>query len=306
MSSVSTAGSAVRLRLDLAYDGTDFSGWAAQPGRRTVEGELSEALGTLLRVPEPPRLTVAGRTDSGVHARGQVAHCDVDPAALEAVVGRSRRSPEDALLVRLAGVLPHDVVVHRVCRAAAGFDARFSASFRRYSYRIADALGQRDPLRRRDTVWIADRLDEAAMTEASAALVGLHDFAAFCKKRAGASTVRTLMHFTWSREPDGVLGGDIAADAFCHNMVRALVGALVPVGQGRRPVDWPVEVLRSRLRNSRVRVMPARGLCLEQVSYPRQGQLAAQAELARAPRRLPGDEPEAPFVRSEGDRATPE
>lgn len=122
----------VRLRIDLGYDGTDFSGWAAQPGLRTVEGELSVALTTVLRAPDPVRLTVAGRTDAGVHARGQVAHADVAETAYVAAVGRTGRTPDEALVARLRGLLPPDVVVHRVYRAPAGFDARFAAVWRRY------------------------------------------------------------------------------------------------------------------------------------------------------------------------------
>lgn len=277
----------VRLRIDLGYDGTDFSGWAAQPGRRTVEGELSRALTTVLRVPEDAggvRLVVAGRTDAGVHARGQVAHVEVAEAAYGQLVRRSNRSPEQAAEARLRGLLPADVVVHRVCRAPAGFDARFSATYRRYSYRIADALSLRDPVRRRDTLWLSDELDADAMGQASARLVGLRDFAAFCKKREGATTVRTLQAFQWSRADDGVLVGTVVADAFCHSMVRALVGAVVPVGLGRQSVDWPEGVQTVGVRDSHVTVMPAHGLCLEEVGYPCDDELAARAVQARSRR----------------------
>lgn len=274
----------VRLRLDLGYDGTDFAGWAAQPGLRTVEGELAGALTTLLRAPHPVRLTVAGRTDAGVHARGQVVHADVDEAAYLAVVGRSDRGPDEAIVARLRGLLTPDVVVHRVCRAPAGFDARFAAVWRRYSYRIADAQAPHDPLRRRDTVWLRDRLDATAMTEAAAGLLGLRDFAAFCKRREGATTVRTLLEFGWTRDESGVLVGRVVADAFCHSMVRALVGAVVPVGSGREAVGWPRLVQAAGERSSHVRVMPAHGLCLEEVGYPPDAQLAQRALEARARR----------------------
>lgn len=274
----------MRLRLDLAYDGTDFSGWAAQPGLRTVENEVSKALTTMLRAPEPVRLTVAGRTDAGVHARGQVAHAEVDEASYLAVVGRSDRTPEDAALARLGGLLPPDVVVHRVCRAPAGFDARFAAVWRRYSYRIADASARHDPLRRRDTVWLREDLDLDAMTRAGSLLVGLRDFAAFCKRREGATTVRTLIELSWTRGADGVVEGRVIADAFCHSMVRALVGAVVPVGLGREPVDWPAQVQALGERSSRVTVMPAHGLCLEEVGYPPDEALADRVEEARARR----------------------
>jgi tRNA pseudouridine38-40 synthase len=277
-------GEVVRVRLDLAYDGTDFSGWAVQPGRRTVEGELSAALTTVLRSGEPVRLTVAGRTDAGVHARGQVAHADVDADAWARVPGRSDRSPEEALSARLAGVLPADVTVSRVSRAAAGFDARFSATSRRYLYRLADDLSAHDPLRRRDTVTVRSHLDARAMNDAAYLLVGLHDFAAFCKRRDGATTVRTLLALSWERRPDGVLAGTVVADAFCHSMVRSLVGALVPVGYGRRDVDWPAAVLTGAVRDAGVKVMPPHGLSLEEVAYPPDTELAARAAEARATR----------------------
>lgn len=276
----------VRLRLEVGYDGTDFSGWAAQPGRRTVEAELSWALTTVLRTSAPVRLVVAGRTDAGVHARGQVAHADVPRAAYLASTGRSPMTPDQALVARLRGLLADDVVVHAVCRAPAGFDARFSALSRRYAYRLADAGAARDPVRRRETVWVDDRLDETAMTEAAAGLLGLRDFAAFCRRRPGASTVRTLLEYSWSRRGDGVLEARVVADAFCHSMVRALVGVVVPVGTGRQGVDWPARVLASEARSSRVRVMPAHGLSLREVRYPGPDELAVRAEAARARRSL--------------------
>ena len=279
--------STVRLRLDLAYDGTDFSGWAAQPGQRTVEGVLTGALTTLFRADDPLRLTVAGRTDAGVHARGQVAHADVDQTAYLALPGRSDRSPEQAALTRLAGILPPDVVVNRVCRAPSGFDARFAALSRRYRYRIADAGATRDPLRRRDTVWLKDSLDVAAMNAASAPLVGLRDFAAFCKRREGATTVRTLVEFSWARARDGVIEGTVIADAFCHSMVRALVGSVVPVGAGRQSVHWPASIQAAATRDPHVKVMPAHGLSLEEVRYPPDDLLAARSLQARSRRERP-------------------
>ncbi|HWI33605.1 MAG TPA: tRNA pseudouridine synthase A [Lapillicoccus sp.] len=277
-------GEVVRVRLDLAYDGTDFSGWAAQPGRRTVEAELSAALTTVLRSPAPVRLTVAGRTDAGVHARGQVAHADVDADAWAQLPGRSDRTPEQALRSRLAGVLTDDVVVARVCVASPGFDARFAATSRRYLYRLADDVATHDPLRRRDTVWVRGHLDASAMNDAAYLLVGLHDFAAFCRQRKGATTVRTLLALSWERGVDGVLRGTVVADAFCHSMVRSLVGALVPVGEGRRDVDWPAAVLAGGVRDAGVRVMPPHGLSLEEVTYPPDDQLAARALETRATR----------------------
>lgn len=276
--------SGLRIRIDLAYDGTDFAGWAAQPGQRTIEGELSTALTTLLRAPAPVRLVVAGRTDAGVHARGQVAHADVDAAAYAALPGRSSRSPEAAAATRLRGILPPDIVVRQVSPAPAGFDARFSATHRRYCYRLCDDPAARDPLRLRDTVLVADPLDAAAMHHAAQGLLGLHDFAAFCKKREGATTTRTLLEYSWTRTAEGVLEARVVADAFCHSMVRALVGVVMPVGLGRAGVSFPREVMIAGIRDPRVKVMPAHGLALEEVGYPPPHLMAARAEEARARR----------------------
>jgi tRNA pseudouridine38-40 synthase len=263
---------AVRLRIDLAYDGSAFSGWAVQPGRRTVEGVLAAALGRVLRLPEPPGLTVAGRTDAGVHARGQVIHADVPAGAWTAV-----QRPLD----RLAAVLPADVRVHAACPAPDGFDARFSALWRRYSYRVCDDPARADPLRRHETLWSFRRLDLAVMNEAARSLVGEHDFAAFCRRREGATTVRALRVLDWRRDSDGLAVAMVVADAFCHNMVRALVGALLAVGEGRRPPGWPAGVLTAGVRDPAVRVVAPHGLCLEEVGYPPPAELAARAAQTR-------------------------
>ena len=270
----------VRVRVDLSYDGAGFSGWAAQPGRRTVEGVLSETLGHVLRLPAAAHLTVAGRTDSGVHARGQVAHADLPADAWAAHA--------DAALRRLSRALPPDLRVRSIGVAPDGFDARFSALWRRYSYRICDDPAQADPLRRHDTLWTPRQLDVAAMNEAAALLLGEHDFAAFCRKREGATTVRALRRLEWARDVDGVAVGGVVADAFCHNMVRALVGALLPVGEGSRPVSWPAEVLAAAVRDPAVRVVPPHGLSLEEVRYPDPELLAARAALTRRVR-IAGD-----------------
>ena len=277
----------IRLRLDLSYRGTDFSGWATQPGLRTVQGALEEALARVLRLPSV-RLTVAGRTDAGVHSRGQVAHLDVPREVWEAVVGRSGRAPGDALVSRLAGVLPTDVVVHRAAPAPQGFDARFSALRRRYSYRIADRPELRDPLTRDWVLWNRAGLDVAAMDRACQPLLGLRDFAAYCRPREGASTIRELQELRWTRVEDGPERGlvvaSVQADAFCHNMVRALVGASIAVGEGRRGEEWPAKVLEGRRRDSGAGVVPAHGLVLEEVVYPADDELAARAERIRARR----------------------
>lgn len=279
----------MRIRIDFAYDGTDFSGWARQPGLRTVEETLAGALATVLRT-EPPRLTVGGRTDAGVHARGSVAHLDVDPEVWGAVPGRSGRPPGAALVSRLRGVLPPDVVVRAATPVPDVFDARFAALRRRYTYRIADRPELLDPLRRRDTVVVRRPLDVQAMDEAAGSLVGLRDFAAFCKPREGATTVRTLLTYGWLRDEAGVVVGTVEADAFCHSMVRALVGGVVPVGEGRRDRDWPAQVLAGRRRDPGVQVMPAHGLCLEEIVYPStEAELAERAAGARAVRVLPDE-----------------
>jgi len=263
----------VRIRIDLSYDGSGFSGWAAQPGRRTVESVLAETLGQVLRLGGVPRLTVAGRTDAGVHARGQVAHADLPEDAWAAMAGAAAR--------RLARALPPDVRVHAMAPAPAGFDARFSALWRRYSYRVCDDPAAADPLRRHDTLWYSRGLDLAAMNAAASALLGEHDFAAFCRRREGATTVRALRRLDWQRDAEGVAVACVIADAFCHNMVRALVGALLGVGEGSRPPSWPSAVLAAAVRDPAVRVVPPHGLCLEEVRYPEPSRLAEHAALTR-------------------------
>ncbi len=291
-----------RIRLDLAYDGTFFSGWAAQPGLRTVEGVLTSALATVLR--EPVRLAVAGRTDAGVHAAAQVVHLDVSPEAWAALPGRSDRLPEAALLTRMAGFLAReaqtslprtprgagDVVVTGARIVPEAFDARFGALSRRYTYRIADADAPRNPARRATVLWLPDRLDIEAMEASAKPLLGEHDFLSYCKPRQGATTIRTLRALEWRRVaagPDaGLVTLSVVADAFCHSMVRSLVGAGLAVGQGRRPAAWPDELLAARSRDGAAPVAPPHGLTLEEVVYPADDELAAQAERARATRRL--------------------
>ena len=266
---------AVRIRLDLAYDGTDFHGWALQPGLRTVQGELTQALATVLRVPSV-EVVCAGRTDAGVHARGQVVHADLpdDPAA----------DALDGLVRRLNGLLSADVRVRRAEAAPDGFDARFGALWRRYAYRIADTPDAVDPLHRSHVLAWPRPLDVEAMNAASALLLGRHDFASFCKQREGATTIRTLLELTWMRDATGVLVGTVRADAFCHSMVRSLVGCLVAVGEGRRPAAWAGEIMGARARDSSVMVLHAHGLTLEEVAYPADQDLAARAVQTRARR----------------------
>ncbi|GGZ19641.1 tRNA pseudouridine synthase A [Streptomyces inusitatus] len=271
----------VRVRLDLSYDGKDFSGWAKQAGgRRTVQGDIEDALRTVTRSARTYELTVAGRTDAGVHARGQVAHVDLPVEVWE--------EHREKLLKRLAGRLSRDVRIWRVTEAPAGFNARFSAIWRRYAYRVTDEPGGVDPLLRGHVLWHDWPLDVEAMNEAAAGLVGEHDFAAYCKKREGATTIRTLQRLSWERDESGIVTATVRADAFCHNMVRSLVGALLFVGDGHRPVQWPAEVLAAGVRDSAVHVVRPHGLTLEEVGYPADELLAARNREARNKRSLPG------------------
>ena len=280
-------GGLVRVRLDLAYDGTAYAGWARQVGQLGVAEVVEEGLAKVLRLAAPPRTTVAGRTDAGVHARGQVCHLDIPGTAWAAVGGRSSDPPGVALVRRLAGVLPPDVRVRRAALAPRGFDARFSALSRRYAYRLVDDVAGADPLRRNEVVHHARPLDVAAMDVASRSLLGRHDFAAFCRRRAGTTTIRTLLELSWRREENGLVVASVAADAFCHSMVRSLVGALLAVGDGRRGADWPAALLAARVRDSRVTVAPAHGLTLEEVSYPPDEELAERARSTRHLRDAP-------------------
>lgn len=293
-----------RIRLDLAYDGTDFTGWARQPGLRTVQGVLEEALATLFGRSgvEPPRLTVAGRTDVGVHAIGQVAHLDLAPEQLAQLARRPRgrgagAAGVESLARRINGIVGQvaDVQVLRASEAPPGFDARFSAVWRRYEYRIADAVALRDPRTRAFTLWHPSALDLDAMDAAARGLLGLHDFAAYCRPRDGATTIRTLQDFGWRRDSDGVLVAAVRADAFCHSMVRALVGACVAAGEGRFAPERAAGIRDEARRGSEFIVMPSRGLTLVEVGYPPDAELAARAEQTRAKRVAGGLPDEAPI-----------
>ncbi|WP_082279537.1 tRNA pseudouridine(38-40) synthase TruA [Mycobacterium colombiense] len=271
----------VRLRLDIAYDGTGFAGWAAQAGQRTVAGILDEALSTVFRA--PVRLRAAGRTDAGVHATGQVAHVDVPLEALPNAYPRAPRVGEPEflpLLRRLGRFLPTDVRVVDISRAPAGFDARFSALRRHYLYRISTAPWGVQPLQARYVTAWPRPLDVEAMAAASRDLLGLHDFAAFCRHRENATTIRDLQRLEWTRDGD-LITAQVSADAFCWSMVRSLVGALLAVGEHRRPVSYCRELLSATERSSDFAAAPALGLSLVAVDYPPDDQLAARNLITR-------------------------
>ncbi|MFZ3452601.1 tRNA pseudouridine synthase A [Arthrobacter sp. 7Tela_A1] len=294
-------GGLLRIRLDLSYDGAPFAGWAVQPGLLTVQGTLEAALAVLFR--RPVRVTVAGRTDAGVHARGQVVHFDATESEWLAIA--RDKEPAVALQRRLRGVLNRELTVplkeQHVARRAVearagaievrgvslapeGFDARFSALWRRYSYRIADREENRDPLLRSVTLWNKVPVSEEAMNEAAAGVLGVQDFLSFCKPRQGATTVRELQEFSFTRGPDGILRAHLQADAFCHNMVRSLIGGALLVGAGERRPQWLAERMFARVRDSKSKLAPPHPLVLEEVRYPEPAQLLARAEATRARR----------------------
>jgi tRNA pseudouridine38-40 synthase len=283
----------VRIRLDISYDGSHFRGWARQPHQRTVQGTIEGAISRVLG--GDPRLVVAGRTDAGVHASGQVAHLDLDDGQAARLASSRRRTEHDdgvaALAHRIRGVLGAyaDAAVTRTSIAPDGFDARFSAVWRRYEYRVADDSVPYVPLERHRTTLVRGELDVAAMDAAAGALRGLHDFAAYCKTREEATTIRTLLDFGWVREASGVLVATVRADAFCHSMVRALVGGCVAVGQGRLGVDDLVRIRDELDRVPEVKVLAARGLTLTEVGYPADDLLAHRASQTRARRDLDAD-----------------
>lgn len=263
----------VRLRLDVAYDGTNFHGWAAQPGHRTVAGVLLTGLDQLFGPQAAQGLTVAGRTDAGVHATGQVCHVDVPAEAWEA--------PRGPVLQRLARLLPPDVRVTAVTPVSPDFDARFSACARRYEYRVSDAPYGVNPLRRHDTLVWRWPLDLDRLNRAAAGLVGEHDFAAYCRHKPQGTTVRTLREVRWWRDPAGVYVATVEADAFCQSMVRSLVGAMLAAGDGSRPPEWPASLLSRRERAGEVHVVAPHGLTLVEVTYPPPEEWAAQAARTR-------------------------
>jgi tRNA pseudouridine38-40 synthase len=264
----------IRFRVDFAYDGTRFSGWAKQPGQRTIQGELEKSVSELTRF--DVELVVAGRTDAGVHATAQVAHFDLPE--------RDKYGKEwGDLAYRLNRMLDEDIRIKSILKAPPFFHARFSALRRSYTYKIGDSRNLVNPLLRYDiATWYRD-LNLESMNEASQLLLGEHDFAAFCKTGGVGTTIRKLEKFDWRRQ-DELLVADIVADAFCYSMVRNLVGAIVRVGEGRFAPAWVAQVLANRERVSESLVFPARGLTLVGVEYPKDDEFAARATITMARR----------------------
>lgn len=301
-----------RLRIDLAYDGGDFFGWAKQPDRRTVQGSIEAALHKVLRVDdadtsEPLRLTVAGRTDTGVHASHQVAHVDVSDEVLQRCVGHMQVPAPDALARRLRAVLPKDIAIHKVSVAPDGFDARFSALERTYIYRVADSNAEVDPRVRGCVLQLDENLDLEIMNQAAAMTIGLHDFGSFSTPNPGGTTIREVKTAYWRRIPVSPLVGDdmtmgeawrtpslesglvvftIVADAFARNMVRSLVGSCIKVGSGRKTLDWFADKMTNPVREGSSGPIAPQGLTLEHIAYPPDDQLASRAEAIRAVRTL--------------------
>ncbi|MDK7784829.1 tRNA pseudouridine(38-40) synthase TruA [Bifidobacterium sp. UMB6791A] len=299
----------MRLRLDLAYDGGDFYGWAKQPTLRTVQGVLEDALHKVLRVnkddaSEPLRLSVAGRTDTGVHASYQVCHLDVSESVLQNCVGHTNLTPVKALEYRLCGVLPKDISIHSVSVAPSGFDARFSALDRTYVYRISDAANRAnlDPRMRGFVLQLDYDLNVDAMNQAASLIVGLHDFGSFARPNPGGTTIRCVKKAVWNRVcvgsclskstgkipciENGLIEFTIVADAFAHNMVRSLVGACVQVGRAKRSVDWFKNKIENPIREGSTGLIAANGLTLEYVEYPKDEELGARANAIRAKRTI--------------------
>ena len=285
----------IRLRLDLAYRGAPFHGWARQPGLLTVQGRLEEALSLITR--QPAQLTVAGRTDAGVHARGQVAHLDV-PHEFWISLSRGREENDqvrgERLRARLEGLagrgLNGALAIKQVRVVSRDFDARFSALSRTYRYLICDDPRAQDPCRL-DIARTSSPLEETTMRVAAQALCGEHDFLPFAKPREGATTVRTLHSFTISRPHPGIVQAMIRADAFCHSQVRFMMGALIEVGRGKYQPNWIGELLAAGVRDQRVPLADGRGLTLWEVAYPPEDEYALQAQKAKVVRTLPENSP---------------
>lgn len=256
----------IRIRGEVAYDGKNFSGWGMQPDRRTVQGVIEDAFSQIIGGPRTI-VQCAGRTDAGVHATGQVMHLDIP---------LNWKDRLDDLAYKVNAILDEDVVIKALVHTNQNFDARFAALSRSYTYFIQEGL--RDPLTR-DRVYQHRRyLDVEAMNDASQVLLGLHDFSAFCRKTDYGTSIRNLQKFSWTRTQDGLIRVDITSDAFCYSMVRALVGALISIGEGKRTKQWLSDYLETGERDFGVFMAPAHPLTLVQVEYPPESEYANRIE----------------------------
>jgi tRNA pseudouridine38-40 synthase len=251
----------IRIRGEVAYDGKDFSGWGMQPDQRTVQGCIEDAFTQIIRGPRTI-VQCAGRTDAGVHATGQVMHLDVPLEWSERLAD---------LAYKVNAILDEDVVIKALIHTDQNFDARFAALSRSYTYFIKEGL--RDPLSRERVYQHRSHLDVDAMNEASQVLLGLHDFSAFCRKTDFGSSIRNLQKFTWTRQDD-LIRVDITSDAFCYSMVRALVGALISIGEGKRTKEWLAQYLESAVKDPGVFMAPGHPLTLVAVEYPHESEYA--------------------------------
>lgn len=270
-----------RYRIDLAYDGTDFYGFSKQSAYRTVAGELLSGLVKIFGEDEEDfRMRVAGRTDAGVHAQAQVAHLDLTPEQLK----RIRRG--HGVAERLNKIIDPDVRVTTFEEADPGFHARFSALSRRYRYSIADRSVTPNPMTSRYMLEISWNLEVDPMIEVAKEFMGLRDFRAFCKERDGTTTIRELQEISVKRRPNGVIDIEVEADAFCHNMVRSVVGALMSAGSGRTTAKEVRKALKGQRNEHAYKVQAPQGLTLIKISYPAKSKLGAQAELTQRMRTL--------------------
>ncbi len=270
-----------RFRMDFAYDGTDFTGFVKQPKHRTVQGDLLAAMSIILgETTNDFGMRVAGRTDAGVHASNQVVHVDFSTEQLKRL-GRSTN-----MVAKLNKMLPESIRVHRFEPAAPGFDARFSAIYRRYRYQISDDFAPKDPQQMRYVLNLTYALDPDAMNEAAQQLIGLGDFASFCKSREGATTIRDLKRIRVKRNSQNIIEIELKADAFCHNMVRSIVGALIAVGAGKATKADLKRTFERAKRVQTYKVVEPKGLTLIEIGYPVPSRLGYQAERSRARRTL--------------------
>lgn len=260
----------MRLRFSVAYDGTHFHGWAAQPGLRTVQGELTDIVETIFQ--QQVEMIVAGRTDAGVHARAQVFQIDVDNSAPLDITGTAMPAPQPQLVRRVNKMLAsrgiNDIVIRHCELTFPQFNARFCAQSRTYSYLIGDSVDTWIPTRT-DIARIVAPLDVQKMNDAAQSFVGEHDFLAYAKPREGASTIREVLSYNVRRDlTTGIIESTVVGDAFCHSQVRFMTGALIEIGRGRRDANWLRQGLDSGKRPVGLQLAAPEGLTLVGVDYP--------------------------------------